>query len=118
MILSGDAQTTASMRAWIVDQGVPADAVTIEGRSQTTRENALFTGALLRNVPGPFLLVTSDIHMWRAQRAFRKAGLAVIPRPAPDAFKRAHDWRDRWRVFLDIGNECVKIVYYRLKHWI
>jgi uncharacterized SAM-binding protein YcdF (DUF218 family) len=56
--------------------------------------------------------------MWRAQRVFRKAGLTVIPRPAPDAFKRANDWRDRWRVFLDIANECTKILYYRAKSWI
>jgi uncharacterized SAM-binding protein YcdF (DUF218 family) len=118
MILSGDRQTTASMRTWIVEQGVPADAVTVEGNSQTTHENAVFTAALLRDVPGPYLLMTSDIHMWRAQRAFRQAGLAILPRPAPDAFKRANDWRDRWRVFLDIANECTKIVYYRLKRWI
>jgi uncharacterized SAM-binding protein YcdF (DUF218 family) len=118
MILSGDPQTTASMRAWIAGQGVPPEAIAVEGRSQTTRENALFTAALLSDVPGPYLLLTSDFHMWRAQRAFRKAGLVVLPRPAPDAFKRANDWRDRWRVFLDIANECVKIVYYHAKHWI
>jgi uncharacterized SAM-binding protein YcdF (DUF218 family) len=106
------------MRTWIVGQGVPAAAITVEGNSHTTRENALFTAALLRNVPGPYLLLTSDIHIWRAQRAFRKAGLTVIPRPAPDAFKRANDWRDRWSVFLDIATECVKIVYYKSKSWI
>jgi uncharacterized SAM-binding protein YcdF (DUF218 family) len=118
IILSGDPQTTASMSAWIVGQGVPADAVTIEGRSQSTRENALFTAALLHDVPGPYLLLSSEFHMWRAQRAFRKAGIAVLPRPSPDAFKRANDWRNRWRVFLDIGGEIVKIVYYKSRGWI
>jgi len=118
IILSGDAQTTASMRTWIIGQGVPSSAVTVEGRSQSTRENALFTTALLRDVPGPYLLMSSDIHMWRAQRTFRKAGLTVIPRPAPDALKRASDWRDRWRVFLDIATECTKIAYYKSKSWI
>ena len=118
MILSGDANTTAAMRAWIVGQGVPAGAITVEGRSQTTRENALFTASLLRDAPGPFLLLTSDIHMFRARRAFRKAGLEVQPRPAPDAFKRSNDWRNRWRVVLDIGTECAKILYYKSKGWI
>lgn len=117
IVLSGDPQTTASMRSWIVGQGVPPETVTIEGRSHSTRENALFTAELLRNIPGPYLLMSSDIHMWRAQRAFRKAGIAVIPRPAPDAFKRANDWRDRWRVFLDILNECTRIAYYKFKGW-
>jgi uncharacterized SAM-binding protein YcdF (DUF218 family) len=118
IVLSGDAQTTASMRTWIIGQNIPPDAVTLENRSQSTRENALFTAALAHDIPGPYLLLTSDIHMWRAQRAFRKAGLIVVPRPAPDAFKRANDWRNRWRVFLDIAGECVKIAYYRSRDWI
>ena len=118
IILSGDPQTTASMRDWLIAQGIPRDAVTIEGRSRSTRENALFTAALVRDIPGPYLLLTSDIHMWRAQRAFRKAGLEVFARPAPDAFKRGTDWRDRWRVFLDIASEGVKIGYYKWKQWI
>ena len=81
IILSGDRETTASMRTWILGQGVPAAAVTIEGRSRTTRENALFTSALIQKTPGPYMLLTSDIHMWRSVRAFRKAGIAVVPRP-------------------------------------
>lgn len=118
IILSGDAETTASMRTWILGQGVPADAITVENRSQSTRENAVFTAALARNIPGPYVLLTSDIHMWRALRAFRKAGIAALPRPAPDAFKRGNDPRDRWRVFIDITTECVRIVYYKAKNWI
>ena len=118
IVVSGDTQTAASMRTWLIEQGVPADAVLLENRSRTTRENALFTAELLRDIPGPYLLVTSDIHVWRAQRAFRKAGLNVLPRPAPDALKRGNDWRNRWRVFLDIGDECAKIAYYASKQWI
>jgi len=119
MILSGDDQATRSMRAWILGQGVPAEVVMVENRSQSTRENALFTAVMLRNgIPGPYMLLTSDIHMWRARRAFAKAGLTIVPRAAPDAFKRANDWRDRWRVFLDIDLECAKIAYYRARSWI
>jgi uncharacterized SAM-binding protein YcdF (DUF218 family) len=118
IILSGDPQTTVSMRTWMVAQGVPPSVISVEGNSHSTRENALFTAALARDIPGPYLLLTSDIHVWRALRAFQKAGLTVLPRPSPDAFKRANDWRDRWRVFLDISNECVKIAYYKFKGWI
>jgi uncharacterized SAM-binding protein YcdF (DUF218 family) len=118
IVLTGDAQTVASMRDWIVGQGVPAASVTVEDHSLSTRENALFTARLLRDIPGPYLLLTSDIHTWRAYRVFRKAGIDVLPRPAPDAFKRGNDWRDRWRVFLDIAVECGKIAYYKAKNWI
>jgi uncharacterized SAM-binding protein YcdF (DUF218 family) len=118
IVLSGDPQTTDAMRKWMVGQGVPERVLMIEGGSGSTRENAMFTANLLRDVPGPYLLLTSDIHMWRALRAFRKAGLPVLPRPAPDAFKRGNDWRDRWRVFLDIGAECGKIIYYKQRGWI
>jgi uncharacterized SAM-binding protein YcdF (DUF218 family) len=117
IVLSGDPQTIDSMRTWIVGQGVPSTALTIENRSQTTRENALFTAELLRGVPGPYILLTSDIHMRRAQAVFQKAGVAVLSRPAPDAFKRTNDWRNRWRVFLDIVAEAIKIVYYKSKNW-
>jgi uncharacterized SAM-binding protein YcdF (DUF218 family) len=118
IILSADVPTTTAMRAWLLDQGVPAEAITVENQSHSTRENALHTAALLRDIPGPYLLLSSDIHMWRAERAFRKAGIDAFPRPAPDSFKRSNDWRDRWRVFLDIVEECGKIVYYKSKGWI
>jgi uncharacterized SAM-binding protein YcdF (DUF218 family) len=118
IVLTGDPQTTASMRTWLIDQGIPAGAIAVEGNSHSTRENALFTAALIDKDPGPFLLLTSDIHTWRARRAFLKAGLSTLPRPAPDAFKRGNDWRQRWTVFLDIATECVKIVYYKSKGWV
>lgn len=118
IIISGDPETAAAMRAWMIGQGVPADAITVENRSLTTRENALFTAAIARDIPGPYMLLTSDIHMWRALRAFRKAGIPALPRPAPDAFKRGNDPRDRWRVFVEIATECAGIVYYKAKSWI
>ena len=63
------------------------------------------------------MLLTSDYHMFRARRAFRKAGLEVEPRPFPDADKRLNNWRARWQVVLDLGVETVKIVYYRVRGW-
>ncbi|HVP00735.1 MAG TPA: YdcF family protein [Bryobacteraceae bacterium] len=80
IVLSGDAPTTASMRAWLIGQGIPSDVIAVEHRSHSTRENVLFTSELLRDAPGPFLLLSSDIHTWRARRTFLKAGLK---RPSP-----------------------------------
>ena len=118
VILTGDEQTISPMREWLVEQGIPAAAVTLETHSHSTRENALRTAELLRGVPGPYLLLTSDIHVLRSWRAFRKCGLIVSPRPAPDAFKDSNDWRNRWRVFLDISDECLKTAYYWARGWI
>jgi len=118
IILSGDEAVTEPMRDFLVGGGVPAEAILIEGRSRSTRENALYTAELAYSVPGPYVLLTSDYHMWRASRAFAKAGLAVRPRPFPDALKRFNDWRRRLPVFLELVEESGKIAYYRAHGWI
>jgi len=48
--------------------------VVAENYSRSTRENALNTARLLAGDTGTLVLMTSDFHMYRALRAFRKAG--------------------------------------------
>jgi uncharacterized SAM-binding protein YcdF (DUF218 family) len=58
--------------------GLSPDRLIFEDRSRNTRENALFTKALVDPKPGErWLLVTSAWHMPRAMGVFRKAGFAV-----------------------------------------
>ena len=94
----------------------------METASDNTRENALFVQKLLASAPprpgSRLVLMTSDYHMFRAWRAFRKAGLTVLPRPIPDGGKRAGSWWRRWPVFLDLAQESVKIAYYYGRGWI
>jgi len=118
LILSGESEITVPMRNFIVCHGVPEKAVVVEDRSTNTHENALFTAQIARLLPGPFVLLTSDYHMWRAHRAFKKMGLAVIPRPFPDALKRFNTVRLRWGVFIELLEESGKIVYYWWRGWI
>ena len=118
LILSGDRQTTGPMRDFIVCQGVPADAIVVEDQSTSTRENALYTAELARGMTGPFVLLTSDYHAFRASRAFAKVGLQVTSQPFSDALKRSNDWRERWRVCLDLAQESIKIAYYLARGWI
>lgn len=106
------------MRDFLVTQGIPADDIVVETASRSTRENALYTAKLLGQVSGTKVLLTSDFHMYRAHRAFIKAGLDVLPRPFPDAGKRGTGLRGRWPVFLDLVTEVVKIGYYRTRGWI
>ena len=69
-----------AMRVVLNAFGVPDDAIVTEDRSRNTRQNAMFTADLvasqgIRRV----LLVTSALHMPRAEAAFKRAGFDVVP---------------------------------------
>jgi uncharacterized SAM-binding protein YcdF (DUF218 family) len=106
------------MRDFLVSQGVPPDRILLETKSHSTRENALFVKELLDGTAGSKVLLTSDYHMFRASRAFRKVGLDVLPRPFPDARKSGQTYLNRWNAFLMLAQESAKIVYYRIRGWI
>ncbi len=106
------------MRDFLECRGVPRTAIEIEAQSRSTHENALYVAELLAGVSGRKVLLTSDYHMFRAHRAFKKAGLEVLPRPFPDARKRASNWSGRWPAFLDLVEETIRIVYYYARGWI
>ncbi len=114
----GPSAVAAVMRDFLACLGVPPGAIQVETRSRTTRENALAVQELLAGVPGRKVLLTSDYHMFRAHRAFQRVGLAVLPRPVPDARKRAAGWRGRWPAFLDLVAETLAIGYYYLRGWL
>lgn len=69
-----------AMRTLLESLGVPADAILVESRSANTRENARYTAELIG--PGRRVaLVTSAIHMPRALRDARAAGLEAAAFP-------------------------------------
>jgi uncharacterized SAM-binding protein YcdF (DUF218 family) len=109
---------SAAMRDFMAGSGVPREIITLETQSDSTRENALATARILNRDSGRKVLLTSDYHMFRAARSFAKAGLAVRPRPVPDAIKRAARWPGRWPAFLDLCLESAKIAYYAIRGWI
>jgi uncharacterized SAM-binding protein YcdF (DUF218 family) len=113
-----DIPQAITMKKFLVAEGLPETAILVEPRATSTRENALYTKDLLQGSGGKLVLLTSDYHTYRAMRVFRKVGLNVFTRPAPDAGKRATRFWNRWPVFLDLSTETVKIIYYRLKGWI
>lgn len=70
----------AQMKATLVSWGFPSDDIWVEGTSVNTYENAQFSAKLLKQksaTTGKTLLITSGIHMRRAQACFRHAGVAV-----------------------------------------
>ncbi len=105
------------MRDLMVNQGIPPAIITVENAAISTHENALFVGRILAGGDGPYILLTSDYHMGRALRTFRKAGVAVSPLPFPDANKRLNDISQRWNVFLELAGETTKVAYYGIRGW-
>ena len=69
-----------AMQGFLLDMGVPASAMLLEGASRTTQENARFSAAMLqqRGITR-VLLVTSALHMPRALAIFSAEGLHVLP---------------------------------------
>ncbi|MGE5203855.1 MAG: YdcF family protein, partial [Acidobacteriota bacterium] len=78
---SGPAESEA-MRTFFVEEGVEPARITVETRSRTTYENAVFAKELATPKEGEiWLLVTSAAHMPRAVGTFRGLGWAVVPYP-------------------------------------
>jgi len=120
VIVSGGGKyhPAALMRDFLVASGVPGERVTVEDKSESTRQNALYTKQLVAGTDRKLVLLTSDYHMFRALRVFRKAGLAVSPRPFPDVVKRSSSVTERWPAFFELCGEGVKTAYYWVRGWI
>lgn len=80
---SGETRNEAiDMRDLLVEDGVPQDAILVEGESRTTAENAELSARLLKEKGvKKILLVTSAYHIGRATRLFQRQNLEVIPVP-------------------------------------
>jgi len=118
IVVCGASGTAESMRDFLLFEHVPEDRIVLENRSGSTRENAVFAAELLKNIPGRKVLMTSDFHMYRSIRAFRKAGVQAEPRPIPFALKLSNSWTLRWQVFIELMTETIKIASYRVRGWI
>jgi uncharacterized SAM-binding protein YcdF (DUF218 family) len=105
-------------------QGVPRDMIWSETQSRSTHENALYSGQMLKaRGIRKIVLVTDAFHMSRAERAFRKAGLEVVP--AACGHRRFHlitldrllpSWEAvAWNE--DFLHEILGLLWYRIRGW-
>lgn len=64
--------------------GIPAQDILTENQSRNTFENAMKSKNILDStaIPPPYLLITSAMHMRRAEKVFNKAGMRVTGYPA------------------------------------
>lgn len=110
----------------LVQLGIPPEKILVETKSRNTEENALFAKQLSdsSHLAGPYLLISSAMHLRRASLAFRNAGLLVKPYPchflaqgginniledvvlpSPDALK---DWNNLIRELLGLAVYWIK----------
>lgn len=71
------------LRTILLTGGVPAADILVEDKSRNTRENALFTAALLKQHPEmrSFILITSAFHMRRSLGCFAVVGVVTSSFP-------------------------------------
>jgi len=118
LVVSGEDRAVGPMLDFLVCEGIPRTAIVADRQSSSTHENAVNTALLLRSLPGRYVLLTSDYHMFRAWRAFNAVGVQTIGRPFPDALKRVNSMRARWGIFCDLTAESAAIAWYKWKGWI
>jgi uncharacterized SAM-binding protein YcdF (DUF218 family) len=103
---------------YLVAEGIPRQAILAEWGSHSTRESGLAMAQLLRGMPGRKVLLTSDFHMYRAIRVFRKLHVEVTPMAVRDVLQTSAGWGGRFGSFETMLLESAKIVYYSLRGWI
>jgi uncharacterized SAM-binding protein YcdF (DUF218 family) len=116
--------------------GVPEDALWLQGESQNTYEDALYSCQMLKDKGAKtIILVTSAMHMPRSVAVFEKQGCEVIPSPADFNVTEAA-WTNLWHPdfqeflinlvpsysHLGLTTKCLKEyigrITYKLKGWI
>jgi uncharacterized SAM-binding protein YcdF (DUF218 family) len=100
LIVSGDGHAkegvdeTAVMKAWLVERGVPADAIVADASGVNTRATARFVAAwLTANDAKSVIAVTQYFHLPRTRLALRQAGVGQID-VAPAGRPSWRDWRN------------------------
>ena len=119
----------AVIRDALVRNHVPADRVLIEEASGTTREQAIGTAKILRQLGAmTCIVVTSPQQMGRAIDLFAREGIQVLPLRAGSLLWTLHGAARWWEwlipstaaraVSRDVIYELMAWPYYRLRGWV
>ena len=109
------------MRALAMDNGVPSDAIELETHAANTRDNVVFSNAILaRHGWHRIVLVSSPYHMRRAVLTWRKLApeVVVIPSPVPSSQFYAHDRGASLVQIRGIAWEYAALVTYWWRGWL
>lgn len=112
------------IRKTLLQLGIPDTRILVETESQTTHDEAVIVGRMLKTIGAEHtVLVTSAVHMRRSLGVFRAAGIDAIPAIARVT---SHASRSLFRYLptqagLDLSelvvHESVGLLYYRLRGW-
>ena len=104
----------AQVRGTLARQlGLPDEALLIETRARTTREEAARSArALQEQGIRRILLVTDALHLVRAQPLFTWAGFEVLPAPAEDPTRTSTDPEGRLKLARAVVGEALALAYY------
>jgi uncharacterized SAM-binding protein YcdF (DUF218 family) len=103
---------------YLLAVGIPRDVMVAEWRSTSTHDSAIETARLVQNISGRKVLLTSDFHMYRSLRVFRRQGIEVTPMAVPDLLHSTENWSGRFPAFETMMIESCKIVVYAFRGWI
>lgn len=80
----GDFREGDFVQEQLVAMGIPAADIAVDRNSRNTAENAINSKKIIDSLrlSPPYVLITSALHMPRAQKTFTRAGIEVIPYPA------------------------------------
>jgi uncharacterized SAM-binding protein YcdF (DUF218 family) len=119
MILSGGVATwkytwASLMQDQALSLGVPRNAILLEEKSASTKENAVYTrGIMKRHRYTSLILVTAAYHSKRAEKTFKKImgnEVSVLIAPSEESKLRFEDWwkreRDRKAVLIEFFKFC------------
>jgi uncharacterized SAM-binding protein YcdF (DUF218 family) len=83
-LLRQDIKEADFLKDELIASGVAEKDIMLENNSRNTFENAVYSKKLLDSlqVKGPYVLITSAIHIPRASKVFKKAGMNIIPFPS------------------------------------
>jgi len=72
------------IKQFLINNRIPESDILLESQSRNTYENARFTADLIKQkeIDGPFLLITSSLHLPRALKCFEKQGINPDVYPA------------------------------------
>jgi uncharacterized SAM-binding protein YcdF (DUF218 family) len=106
----------AEVRARLARElGIPREAILLEERAFTTREEANRIGEALRaRGARRILLVTDPQHMGRARALFEHVGLQVLPAVAEYPRSAARSPEERLRLMRETLGELLSLTYHRV----
>ena len=95
--------------------GISPEVILTESEAQTTREESVNSGALLRaRGVGRILLVTDSHHMVRAKDLFEHADFEVLPASTDELSSGISDPEGRLKLMRRVLQEVIARLYYRI----